>query len=555
MLSKMKYRKEIIGALLPYTIGVRRYYFMIILCTSLIMILEFVTPVFYKLFIDEVILNKDFPLMKFVILGYITVFGFTTIIGCLKKQAEYTFIHSVLYKVKKQIFLGYLKMNFNEYDSTEAGDMKLRLDDDTSLIREYTGAQTIEYVISLITMLACCVLLLSTDWRLAVFSIAAIPTTFLLDDLVSRYEKGINVIKRNNAQEKASWLQASLQGWREIKALNLSRWQLKSFVKYIHVQALCNAKWINCWTARRLIIPKIKEEFFMRFGLYFIGGLLIAGNKLRISDLLVFVLYYEMMANAMKQVSTADAQLQSDMPITKRFMEQLKRKSNTASEAQALQDCPAAFYDISMNNVTFQYPGTTKEILNNFHLQISKGDRIAIIGKSGSGKSTVLKLITGMLSPTSGSITYNGINLENIDKEQLYRHIGFVMQDNILFHMSIRENLRYGKSEATEIEMLNACKQAGIYDFVTSLPQGLDTIIGERGLKLSGGQRQRIVLARLFLRNVDIYIFDEATSALDQHSETLVQDTIKNLAKDKTLIIVAHRESSIRLCNKVVKIN
>ena len=555
MLSKMKYRKEIIGALLPYTIGVRRYYLMIVLCTSLIMILEFVTPIFYKLFIDEVILNKDFTLMKYVIAGYLAVFGFTTIIGYLKKHAEYTFIHSVLYKVKKQIFLEYLKMNFDEYDSTEAGDMKLRLDDDTSLIREYTDAQTIEYVISLITMLACCVLLLSTDWRLAVFSIAAIPTTFLLDDLVSKYEKGINEIKRNNAQEKASWLHASLQGWWEIKALNLSRWQLKSFVKYIHVQALCNAKWINCWTARRLIIPKIKEEFFMRFGLYFIGGLLIAGNKLGISDLLVFVLYYEMMANAMKQVSTADAQLQSDMPVTKRFMEQLKRKANTESESQALQDCPAAFSDISMNNVTFQYPGTAKEVLDNFHLQISKGDRIAIIGKSGSGKSTILKLITGMLSPTSGSITYNGINLENINKEQLYRHIGFVMQDNILFHMSIRENLRYGKSEATEIEMLNACKQAGIHDFVTNLPQGLDTIIGEKGLKLSGGQRQRIVLARLFLRNVDIYIFDEATSALDQHSETLVQDTIKNFAKDKTLIIVAHRESSIRLCNKVVKIN
>lgn len=548
----MQYRKKVIQTILPYTNGVRKYFILLAVCTGLSMILTFITPLFYRLFIDEVILNNHFSMMNSVVSGYLAIFAAGALIGYLKKHAEYAFIHKVLYRIKDSIFSGYLNLDFNEYAHTELGDMKLKLDDDTALIREYTSTQTIEYGVSFITMLVCGFILLTTDLRLALFSMAAIPATFLLDDLVSSCEKRINHVKRENAQKMTSWLQSSLQGWREVRALNLYHSQLKSFVKYLHVGAKCNAKWINCWTARSLVIPKIKEEFFMRFGLYFIGGLLIAAGKLTIGDLLVFVVYYEMMSDAMKKVSAADAQLQADMPVTDRFIEQLTRSisSDTASE----KSFPEKFEELRLENIAFRYPGTQTDVLENFSLSISAGDRIAITGKSGSGKSTVLKLITGMLTPSAGKIYYNGVDIRQINKEQLYRHIGFVMQENILFHMSIRENLRYGKSNATEEEMIDSCKKVCIYEFISGLPEGLDTIIGEKGLKLSGGQRQRLILARLFLRDVSIYIFDEATSALDSYSENFIQDTLQSLTKDKTLIVVAHRESSIRVCNRIIQI-
>lgn len=552
MLTKMQYRKKVIQTILPYTNGVRKYFILLAVYTGLSMVLTFITPLFYRLFIDEVILNNHFSMMSSVVSGYLAIFAAGALIGYLKKHAEYAFIHKVLYRIKDSIFSGYLNLDFNEYTHTELGDMKLKLDDDTALIREYTSTQTIEYGVSFITMLVCGFILLTTDLRLALFSMAAIPATFLLDDLVSSCEKRINHVKRENAQKMTSWLQSSLQGWREVRALNLYHSQLKSFVKYLHVGAKCNAKWINCWTARSLVIPKIKEEFFMRFGLYFIGGLLIAAGKLTIGNLLVFVVYYEMMSDAMKKVSAADAQLQADMPVTDRFIEQLTRSisSDTASE----KSFPEKFEELRLENIAFRYPGTQTDVLENFSLSISAGDRIAITGKSGSGKSTVLKLITGMLTPSAGKIYYNGVDIRQINKEQLYRHIGFVMQENILFHMSIRENLRYGKSNATEEEMIDSCKKACIYEFISGLPEGLDTIIGEKGLKLSGGQRQRLILARLFLRDVSIYIFDEATSALDSYSENFIQDTLQSLTKDKTLIVVAHRESSIRVCNRIIQI-
>lgn len=518
------------------------------------MILELITPLFYKLFIDEVILNGKFSFMKFIVLGYIALFLIGTVIGYFKKYGEYKFIHTVIYRIKNKIFQGYLQLPFTEYEVAKAGDMKMRLDDDTALIREYASTQTIEYVISFITMLVSIVILFITDWRLALFSMTAIPTTFGLDNLVSKYEKKLNETNRVIREKHASWLQVSVQGWKEIRALNLERAQLRKFVHFVHIQARYYARWINCWAARALVIPRIKDEFFMRFGLYFIGGLLVTAQKLEISDLLVFAVYYETMSNAMKSVSSADAQLQADMPMTDRFMCLLNAKEEIKENQSEKLDCPDTFKGIEIEDVSFIYKDTIKEILKDFNLTIAPGERIALVGRSGSGKTTILKLITGMLTPTRGRVYYSGVDITKINHEQMYQKIGVVMQENILFHTSLRENLRYGKSDATEEEMIAACKKACIWDFISKLPGGLDTIIGEKGVKLSGGQRQRVVLARLFLQDVDIYVFDEATSALDQYNENLIQDAIQSLGNDKTLIVVAHRESSIRLCDRVVKI-
>ena len=172
------------------------------------------------------------------------------------------------------------------------------------------------------------------------------------------------------------------------------------------------------------------------------------------------------------------------------------------------------------------------------------------MGKSGCGNTTVLKLMMGMLTPGKGRVFFAGADVREIDLTAMHGRIGFIMQESMLFNASIRENLRYGKEDATDEEMEAACRKAFIYDFIRGLEDGLDTVIGERGVRLSGGQRQRIVLARLFLRNVDVFVFDEATSALDQYSESVVYDAIRNIARDKTIIIVAHRESSVALCDR-----
>ena len=160
----------------------------------------------------------------------------------------------------------------------------------------------------------------------------------------------------------------------------------------------------------------------------------------------------------------------------------------------------------------------------------------------------------GMLHPTGGTVMFSNTRIQELSPEAMHRKIGFVMQENTLMNASIRENLIYGKPDASEGELETVCRKAYIYEFIIGLPDGLDTLIGERGVKLSGGQKQRIVLARLFLRDVDVFIFDEATSALDQYSESIIHDAIKNIGHGKTIIIAAHRQSSLALCDRVIAI-
>jgi len=229
-------------------------------------------------------------------------------------------------------------------------------------------------------------------------------------------------------------------------------------------------------------------------------------------------------------------------------MEELTRITDTHSKKQI----PGASNAIELRNVDFAYENTTENVLNNLSLSIGDGERVAITGKSGAGKTTVLRLIMGMLHPTRGTVLFSNVNVDDLSLESMHRRIGFVMQENTLFNASIRENLCYGKNNADDTELESSCRKAFILDFINSLPDGFDTVIGERGIKLSGGQKQRIVLARLFLRDVKVFIFDEATSALDQYSESIIQDAIKSIGQDKTLIVVAHRQSSLALCDRVI---
>ncbi|MCX7748161.1 MAG: ABC transporter ATP-binding protein/permease [Clostridia bacterium] len=549
MLKKIKYRLKVLEKLLPFTKGIKRFFFISFLLNIISMVLGFINPLFYKLFINDVILGGHFEKMLIVVSGYLGIFFVGVIIGYIKNYANYTLVNTTLYRAKFKIWQNFLKMPFQDYETASIGDMKMRLDDDTGQIGNYAGQQTINYLISYITLIGSLLLMFIIDWRLALFSISVIPLTFWLDHILSKRESVLNNTNRENDQKMSSWLHASIQGWREIKALNLDNSQEQKFMQYLNHYALYYWKWVNYWAARVLVIPKIKDQFFMQFGLYFIGGLLIINSNLKISNLLIFSMYFDMLFNAVKTVSSTDADLQSNMPFTDRLLSELDRKENTEIKNGVIPDDTNT---ILLDNVCFTYPNAENEVLHNFNLTINKGERVAITGKSGSGKTTILKLITGMIAPTRGSVCFAAVNLNEIDLPAMHSRIGFVMQENMLFNTTIRENLLYGKNDATDEEFFEACKKAYIYDFIVNLPNGLDTIIGEKGIKLSGGQRQRIVLARLFLRDVDIFIFDEATNALDQYSENIVHNAIRNIAEDKTIIVVAHRESSIRLCDRKI---
>lgn len=549
MLKRIRYRIKVVSKLLPFAKGVKKFFILGLLVSVATLVLNLSLPLFYKIFIEDVILSGEFSKMAVVVVGYFSIFLGKVVLGYIENYAKNTLINTTLYRVKFRIWQGFFLRPFKDYETADIGDMKMRLDDDTEQVGSFASYQTIEYLMAYLTIFVCIALLVVIEWRLLLFSIIVIPLTFVFDNWISKKENVLKDSNRENDQKMSSWLHASVQGWREVKALNLERSQQKQFVRYLHNYALYFVKWINFWVARSVIIPKIKDEFLMKFGLYFFGGLLIMNGKLTIGNLLVFAMYYEMLSNAVKTVSSTDADLQSNMPFTDRFLQELDWVEENQSK---IGKAPGLSNEIVFEKVSFGYSDTENEILRDFDLTIHNGERVAITGKSGSGKTTILKLMTGIVEPTSGSIFFSGIDLAEINLVEMHQRIGFVMQEDMLFNITIRENLKYGKPDALDEEILDACKMAYIHDFIMSLEGGLDTVIGEKGIKLSGGQRQRLILARLFLRDVDIFIFDEATSALDQYSENIVQEAIHSISKDKTIIVVAHRESSISLCDRKI---
>lgn len=548
MIRRIKYRLQFLKMIIPYAHGVKRFFVINFIFSLIALGLSFLTPVFYRMFIEQVVLQGQLNRFLWVLGGYLSICAINIAMGYVKFHGNNRLINDTVLKIKYKIWGGLFTQEFAEYEKQSIGDTKMKIEDDPNSAAPFASAQTIDYVIAYLTLFGSAFFLFYLDWRLALFSITVIPLAFYFDNWTSKREKVYNEQMRVNDQNMSSWLHASVQGWREVKALNLQRYEKMRFVRFINKHGKLYAKWVHYWTIRVLLLPRIRDDLFMQFGLYFFGGLLIIFGNLKISDLLVFSMYYGMLSGAVRTVSSKDADLQAVMPYINRLMSQLGK----AEIEQRNGKIPDDTNIITLSDVSFSYDGSDKVVINHFSLDINKGERIAITGKSGCGKTTLLKLITGMVEPTEGRVFFCNIDLKDIDIGTMHKRIGYVMQENLLFNTTIRENLIYGKSNATEDDMLEACKKAYIYDFIESLPDKLDTIIGERGIKLSGGQRQRIVLARLFLRDVDIFIFDEATNALDQYSENIVHDAIRSIGKDKTIIIVAHRESSIQLCEKKI---
>lgn len=549
MFKKLKYRFSFVGAVFPYAMGLKRFFALGFTCGIVVLFLQFIPPVLYRIFIEDVILRGELKAFLSVLIGYLSVFFLETGIRYVKLYSHLKLSNGILLRIRTKILHGFFAQDFSEYNTQTVGENKQKLEDNPAKAAGFADSQITDYIMSAFKLVGALFFLFYLDWRLALFAVIAIPLFFWCDDRLSWEEKKHNEQMRLTQQKTYSWLHSSIQGWKEVKALNLHKYQKRGFLRLTKLYARQYASWIKYWTVRELLFPIIRDELLMKFGVYFLGGILIMLGKLEISELLVFASYYGMMSEAFKSVSTADANLQANMPFYDRIKEDLKKGE---TQIKKLSGALPNGYDIEVSNVTFAYNETERKIFENFSLSVSEGERVAIVGKSGGGKTTLLKLMTGLLTPQSGAISFAGIDLREIDLEAMHSKIGYVMQQNLLFNLSIRENLKYGQEDATDEEMIAACKKACIYDFIEMLPYGLDTVIGERGVKLSGGQRQRIVLARLFLRDVDVYIFDEATSALDQYSENLVQDAICNIGEDKTIIVVAHRESSLKVCERIV---
>jgi len=550
MVKNLLYRIKIINTLKKFVGGIKKCFLINFILVFFITMISFITPQIYKVFVNEVLLNRNLSIITQIIMGYLCIFVVSASLNYIYKYFYNKIVNRINFSVKYRIWTYYSKVDFEEYDKISVGDMKMRLDEDVTVLEKFAEEQSIGYIIQFIKMAVSIYLLIQINYMLGIMAIISIPITMGLTLLISKKEEPYNDLRRINNQKMVSWLHSTIKGWREIRALNQQRHQKIFYIGYLHKEALYNAVWINYWVMRALIVPMIMNTVFMKFCLYFFGGLLIIEHKMTIGQLLVFALYYEILSNSVDAIGQANAELQANMPIINRVIDMLEIKRPDSGKKSDLKN----FDSIQFQNVTFSYEDTENYILDKCNFTIHKGDKVAITGKSGSGKTTLVKLLTGLLRPTSGNIFFDNQDISEIDIHQIHEKIGYIMQDTVLFNTTIRENLLYSKPDATEEEMRAACEKSGVLAYIDSLQEGLNTRIGENGIKMSGGQKQRVILARELLKDIQVLILDEAMSALDQYSENMINEVIKQISDDKIVILISHRDTSISFCNKFIQV-
>lgn len=552
----VRYRVRLLRRLWPY---MKKVWPMIIVCLLLNLtsvVLNFIVPLIYRDFINNVILNIQIDYLITIIISYFLVFVLGAVISHLLLYVNYKWQNKVMVEIRETIFNGYMARQINEYESIEGSSVKMSIDDDPDYIKQFIRNQGIQHIIQYLCLLFSLAIMIVMSWKLALFALLAIPITIIIDMRLGKKEGKITEKNRDNNQNMYEWLCVSLSGWKELKVFNAEKRQLDEFEKYHKKFSNYYCKWINYWTARVLVIPAIKNDFLMKLCLYFFGGMLIIGGQFRIGDLLVFMVYYEILSKAIQTISSNNADLQACKPIIERVVHMLDESEQILCLDKKLTgkyNCNA-YNVVSLKNVCFKYQTMREMLICDFNLSVKRGERVGIVGKSGCGKSTLLKLIIGMVLPDSGTIEISGVNISRVNSTYIYDHVGVVMQDSTLLNASVRRNLLLAKENATDDEIARVCEQVDMAKTIEGLPQGIDTVIGDNGVKLSGGQRQRLCIARVLLRDVDLYCFDESTSALDEESEKAVYNAIKCIPKDKTILLITHRESLLKMCNRVINL-
>lgn len=445
--------------------------------------------------------------------------------------------------MRNEIFEHYQKLSFTFFDNQKVGQLLSRITSDLFDISELLHHGPEDVTISLIKFIGSFLILVNINGTLTVITFAFIPVIAVYAFLLNRRMKHAFKTNRARIADINGQIEDSLSGVRAVKSFGNEAIEIEKFHE----------------GNERFVESKRKSYWYM--GLYnsglgalttlvtivvlVAGASLMTGGRMKVADLVTFLLYINNFTDPIKKLINFTEQFQNGYSGYERFLEIMDVEPDI-TDAKDAQHITSVKGDICFDNVSFKYEEKQDTVLSHINLDVKAGEYVAIVGSSGGGKTTLCSLIPRFYDVDGGTVKLDGTDIRKIYLKDLRRQIGIVQQDVYLFAENIMENIRYGRPDATDEEVIEAAKLANADGFISQLPDGYQTDIGQRGVKLSGGQKQRLSIARVFLKNPAILIFDEATSALDNESEKIVQESMEKLAKGRTTFVIAHRLSTIR---------
>ena len=451
--------------------------------------------------------------------------------------------------MRRDIFGHYQKLTFAFYDNQKVGHLLSRITSDLFDISELLHHGPEDLVISVIKITGSFTILLTINVRLALVAFAFIPVMLLFAFYYNRKMKRAFKKNREKIADMNSQIEDSLSGIRVVKSFANEKEEMRKFKagndNFVEAKKL-SYKYMGIYNSGLGAMTTLITVVVLIAGV----GMMLSGS-VELADLLTFLLYITNFTDPVKKLVSFTEQFQNGYSGFERFLEILSIAPDIADKPDAIS-VEEVKGDIEFRNVSFQYEEQTDKVLNQINLKVKAGEYVALVGPSGAGKTTLCSLIPRFYEVSQGAVLIDGIDIRDMKLDDLRNHIGIVQQDVYLFAGTIMDNIRYGKPDATDEEVVRAAKCANAHDFIMSFPDGYDTDIGQRGVKLSGGQKQRLSIARVFLKNPPILIFDEATSALDNESEKVVQESLESLAANRTTFVIAHRLTTIRNAQKIL---
>lgn len=544
--------KHLIKKVLPYFYKYRFTLFLDLFCAGLTTASEMILPLLLRALTNRAVEDLASITMDFVLrlsLIYLLIKTIEVIAQYFMTSIGHIMGARIETDMRRDLYAHLQGLSDTFYNETKVGVIMSRITNDLFDITEFAHHCPEEYFIGAIKILISLIILLKINVKMTLLIYLMIPLMIYFSGHYRNKMRRAQKDQRVHIGHLNSSIEDSLLGIKVVKSFANEDVEREKFTeennKFLGIKKRYYRSMAGFNTINRIF------DGLMYLILITSGGYFLVKGEIGPEDLIVYVMFIQSLLATVRRIIEFTEQFQKGMTGIERFAEIMAIEPDIKDKEDALE-IKNVRGEISFENVDFSYGKGEGKVLNNFSVDITQGEKLAIVGPSGAGKTTLCNLIPRFYDVDAGSVTVDGLDVRDIKIKSLRENIGIVQQDVYLFSGTVKDNIGYGKSTASDREIIEAAKLAGAYEFIKNLPNGFDTYVGERGVKLSGGQKQRISIARVFLKNPPILILDEATSALDNKSEIVVQDSIEKLSKGRTTITIAHRLTTVQNADLII---
>ncbi len=510
--------------------------------------IELVPPLFQKAIVDEVIGTRDLTRLGMFIGLLVGAYALRQLVNIGDMYIRHVLGERFILDLRVRLYAYLQRLSLSFFERTSTGELMSRVTDDVNALEQFVTHGSALTAVDLLRLVGSAIVLLLLDWRLALLVLLPVPVLAVALRYFNTRVRPIYRRVRDRLGDINARLQDNLSGIQVIQAFGQEERELERFAVESENYYQARVQSIRYWST---FFPAM--AFVASLGTVAVlgaGALMVVRGELSLGTMVAFLSYITSFYEPINRLTEIDNVFQQAIAAGTRIFELLDVTSEIKDAPDALE-LPRVRGEVVFRDVCFRY-GTGDEVLRDVAFQMSSGEVVALVGPSGAGKTSIANLLCRFYDPNQGQVTLDGHDLRQIKLASLRKEVTVVLQDTFLFNSTVRENLLYGKPDATEEELIAAAQAAYAHDFIKALPEGYDTVIGERGMKLSGGQKQRLALARAILADPRILILDEATSSVDAEAEYLIQQALESVLEGRTALVIAHRLSTIRNADKII---